>query len=258
MKKGKMFLGLVAALAFVLIAIPAMATTINWSDGIAHGNQGLTLIPNADLTITAKSSLGDLDDPLWIGTPGTVGTVYWGKLGKLDVDMGADLYGLGVQNAKTDMNGNLDPGGSNGISGGGGDANEALIFTFANPPGVNVNNGKLELIGLNYSTDMNGDPTDKADVIDLFLEFTPLQDPSDYHYAAISFSTPTYLLDLSTLGLTGDFGSFSVAAINGHFGVGSIEYTNNTVTDVPEPATMLLLGIGLVSLRVMRRRSARK
>ncbi len=57
------------------------------------------------------------------------------------------------------------------ISGGGGDANEALIFTFANPPGVNVNNVKLELIGLNYSTDMNGDPTDKADVIDLFLEF---------------------------------------------------------------------------------------
>ncbi len=65
MKKGKMFLGLVAALAFVLIAIPAMATTINWSDGIAHGNQGLTLIPNGDSTITAKSSLGDLDDPLW-------------------------------------------------------------------------------------------------------------------------------------------------------------------------------------------------
>lgn len=250
--------GMGAVLLIFLFAVPVGAATIDWSSPASNGNLGLVYVVNEDLTITAKSGLADGDDPLFVSDK--AGTVYLGNdLGGLDVGGMTANAGLGVQNAAVDsMTGLLNPGGSKGISGDGGDAREALIFTFTNPAGVDINSVSVNLVGLNYAIDpMTGQPTNNSDVIDLFLEFTPIENPSDQHRVAISFTTPTYLLDFSTLGLTGDFGSFALEATSGHFGVNQLTYEPNTPSEpIPEPATLLLLGSGLLPL--LRRRLKRK
>jgi hypothetical protein len=223
------------SLCFCLCSVPVWAASLNFSDGVNHGNLGSSLAPNADLTITAKSKLLLTDDPLFVTDK--AGTVYWGDLGNLGTGE-RHVFGLGVQNAAK--------AGSKGISGGGPDANEALVFTF-NSPGLIAQSVKLTLVGLN-------DSGKSADATNLFLEFSPVLSPSDKVYTAISFDTPTYVLDFSTLaGIAGNtFGSFAVVCTDGHFGVGGIEYSS-----VPVPPSLLLLGSGLVSLGLLRIRRKR-
>jgi hypothetical protein len=224
-------------LCLCLCSMPVWANSVNWSDGIVHGNMGASLV-YADFTVTAKTGLLLTDDPLFIANK--AGTIYWGDLGSLNSTV-AHVYGLGVQNAT--------PGGSKGISGGGGDANEALVFAF-NSPGVDASSVKLTLVGLN-------DTGRDADGINLFLEFTPVDNPSDKVFTTISFTTPTYTVDFSTLaGVMGNtFGSFAVECTDGHFGVGKIEYCTSTV---PVPPTAILLGSGLLGLgfRAWRRKKS--
>ena len=236
MKKN--LVGLIAVLFLIVGAAPAMATSIDWTTG---GTGNVATLTSGILTISAKTGLGAGVDPLFAGTAGTAGTVYWGNLGTLD--SGKDnWYGLGVQNA--------DGMGSNGISGGGKGGDEALIFAFANPAGVSASSVKLKLVGLNT--------TGANDVVSLYLEFAPVDSPSDFSFKSDTFinfaASDTYLLDFSTLvGITNQtFGSFAVRATGGNFGVGSIGYT------VSEPATMLLLGCGLVGLGGLARRRVNK
>jgi hypothetical protein len=243
MKKGRLFLCLATALVLTLSAIPAMATSYNFQTGYTNFNYS-TLIMDSVLSITAKSSLGDYpaNDPLFV--TGYEGKVFWGELGAMDVaGMNVTFFGLGVHNSTG--------GGSAGISGEGGDADEALIFNFANPPGVEAASVKLTLVGLN-TDGMNND------VIALYLEYTPLDNPSDVIIKPVSFTpaSGTYVLEFNTLGVSGTFGQFAIRAAEGHFGVGGIEYTPNT--SVPEPATLALFGVGLLGLGYLSRRRASK
>jgi hypothetical protein len=160
--------------------------------------------------------------------------------------------GLGVQTAPgVDKNGNpTPPSGSKGISGDGGDADEALVFTFSNPPGVDSGSVMLTLIGLN-DTGMNND------VVSLYFEFTPIESPSDTIITPYQFSASQGMATVNFATLAGvpghTFGSFAVRATEGHFGVGGIAFD-----PVPEPGFYGLLAAGIAGLYLVRRRRFRK
>lgn len=245
-------MSLMVLLSLMIGTGAAWATTISidWT-GDGPGNLGSEFTPTQDddLKITAKTKLGEDENAL---SGGTAGTVYWGNLGGLDTGMGSSWLGLGVQRSEPDAMNNW---GSEGISGGGGDQDEALIFTFAKE--VDASSVQLTLIGLNFGLDPQGNPSMNNDIISLSLQFwgeNPLDEIS------IDFTQmPTYLLDFSTLGLgDGTFGSFAIRANNGHFGVGGISYTYTEVQPVPEPATISLLGIGLLGLGYLSRKRTGK
>ena len=243
---------LVAIVLLYSVPVWAETVTLDFTQGLSS-NLGFSYAPDAYLTITAKSGLALGDDPLVVAfVADHVGTVYKGVLGNLGVaGKEVSFSGLGVQNAGgTDRHGKpTAPGGSKGISGDGGDQNEALIFTFADPPGVVASSVKLNLVGLNT--------LGKApDSIGLYLEFIPKESPSDKILTSISFTTPTCLLDFGGLaGVAGHtFGSFAVVATTGHFGVAKIEYAPVPPTLVPLPTSVLLIGSGLVRLAAYSRR----
>jgi len=210
-----------------LLAAPAWAVTYTWSDGIDHGNQGLSLT-SGDLTITAKSGLLVGENPLTVAD--RTGTVYWGNLKTMDAGA-TDFYGLGVQDAGA--------GGSKGISGEGGDQNEALLFTFS--PAYDADSIIVHLVGINVDGKNN-------DVINLYVSF------GSGLYANVSVTAVNGEADLDLSSIPGwttgnTFGTFAIEAIEGHFGVGSL--TGDLV--VPIPPTALLLGSGLLGLVGLRR-----
>ena len=246
-----------------------IGTDIDCSAPNAGGNRGFNLqfdstgsrvTVGGELVITAKTSIpaSPNHDPY---LNGSTGTVFWGNLGGLDATPGnctvsnmdmdtAGWCGLGVQNAAVDMNGNLDPSGSNGISGGGMDEDEALIFTFNKNGGVDADSVLLTLIGL--TSGLTGMDADKNDIIELAFEFIPVEAGADSILTPVSFTGTSYTIDFSALGLPAGakFGSFAVAATQGHFGVGGITYS--TTPEVPEPSTWLLMCLGLAGLAAWR------
>ena len=243
-KYGSTVAMLVAVVLLYSVPVWGVTVTLDFTQG-SSSNLGLSYAPDAYLTITARSGLALADDPLFVADH--VGTVYKGVLGNLGVPGKEVSYsGLGVQDAGgTDRHGNpTAPSGSKGISGDGGNQNEALIFAFANPPGVVAGSVRLNLVGLN--TDGKA-----SDHIGLYLEFIPKESPSDTILTSISFfTTPTCLLDFGVLaGVAGHtFGSFAVVATTGHFGVARIEYAPVTPSPVPLPTSGLLIGSGLMRL----------
>ena len=211
------------------------------------------------LTITAKTKLDPTDDPLFV--TGKAGTIFWGNLGNLDagIDCKNDVracVGLGVQSDfGVDKNGNpTPPSGSKGISGDGGDDDEALVFTFSNPPGVDSGSVMLKLIGLNS---LSTDNMDNNDVVSLYFEFTPIESPSDTIITPYQFSASQGVATVNFATLAGvpghTFGSFAVRATEGHFGVGGIAFD-----PVPEPGFYGLLAAGIAGLYLVRRRRFRK
>jgi len=252
LRSGCRILVLVFLLAY-FGAGSAWATSIDlnfktgWS-GKEGSNVG-TSISDGILTITAKSHLEFNDDPVFVADK--AGTIYWGKLGTMNAS-GGDVYGLGVQN--------LGLGGSKGISGGGGDKYEALVFSFDNPPGVDAGSVRLGLAGLNNDWDQKVEKGE--DWIQLNLEFIPLDNPSDKLIYPFYFGkNSSVIVDFNTLGIPDEiFGSFAVMAKSGHFGVTSLSFTEKPPDPpaVPEPSTMMLLGTGLVGLLMFGRNKLRR
>lgn len=238
--RGVVFTLVGTAIAGLLFVCPGSATLITWTSGAPNANQGTAMV-YPDLTITAKSALLPYPtDPIL--TAGFTGTLYWGNdLGNLDdPDCGKDCAGLGVQNAKG--------GGSNGISGGGGDQDEAIVFSFI--AAVPANSVQALILGVN-APDKDGK---KGDVIDVYIQYAG--SPTTVYYANVS---PTYVpyaapsvLDLSTLpGVTSaNIAALAIVESNNHIAIGQLSYSTSTV---PEPVTLSLVGIGLLMLGGVRR-----
>jgi hypothetical protein len=225
-----------------LCSVPAWATivSINFGTGFTPTpdgkNYGFTLDASNSgnyippfLTITAATHLLTTDDPLnpsIYSDVNKIGTVFWGNMGNLDAPHGP-YYGLGVQNHTA--------GGSKGISGNGGDSDEALIFTFSYPQ--NVDYIKLTLVGLNY--DASHPTDDKNDIIVLKLGLA-----TELTFTLSNLGSDIVTLDFSTLpGASGSLTQFAVECPQGHFGVGGLE--------VPVPPAVLLLGSGLLGLGLL-------
>lgn len=240
-------------LAVLAVASLGLAGPIDFGSGAPNANQGASMTSGA-LTITARTSMNTAGyDPLFGG--GVAGSIYWGNLGVMDdPDCPSGCIGLGVQR--------LSPvGGSLGISGDGGDQDEALVFTFAG--GIEADTLKMTLVGLNL-LDEKG-KAGKEDILDLYLEWYPsngvASDLTVLPYNISSIVNAPSVLDFATiLGTTGKtLSSVAVTAQQGHFGVGGIEWGGGgpPTEVVPEPATASLLGGGLILFAwALRRRKA--
>lgn len=248
MRKLLIIAGFVASLP--LCASPIL---IDWTTGAPNANQGLSMTSGA-LTITARTGMTGSYDPLFGG--GSPGTIYWGDLGKLDDDTDCGgknspaCIGLGVQTADVDKSGNLKPAGSKGISGDGGDADEALVFSWAG--GIPADQLHILLVGLN-GPDSKGK---NGDVVWLFLEWYPSNGSGSdltvlpYDISGI-LNAPSWLDVGSIAGTSGKtLASIAVTSREGHFGVGAIQWNEQVI---PEPATILLSGLGLSLLALYRR-----
>jgi len=210
--------------------------------GQGGGNKGLSYIPlNASgiptsVTITARSSVDNLN-PFLANASGELGTVY------IDKDKG-----MGVQTNEF--------GGSKGISGGGGDKDEELIFTYNRAMALDSITLKLNDIDFGHGLDDKDDPV-------LFISAAG----SD----AFSTITEEDIFSVSAFTSTGknsgtiDFGAFSsllgfsevdefrIRETSDHIYVNGISEPA-PVSTVPVPGAFLLSSLGLALVTRYRRR----
>lgn len=133
-------------------------------------------------------------------------------------------------------------GGSIGISGNGAHRDEVLIFGFSSP--VVTSSVTLVLTQFGPSSQMNSMHGDLAEVYITEDQVLPFLVP-------IAGEDGTFLLPLTGL-LPEDIDWLAIRAVNGHFLVSGIQ-----LTAIPEPSTLVLVGIGLLGLRHFGRDRAR-
>ncbi|MBL7106332.1 MAG: PEP-CTERM sorting domain-containing protein [Phycisphaerae bacterium] len=217
MIQKKCFKVLVIFCAITVMAVPSLATVVELTEhglGLAKGNYGTSFVIDDFIEVGALTSIsgsfGDAD----------TGTVY------LDRDKG-----LGVQT--------LNLSGSKGISGGGGDQDEALVFNFTNVQASSLS------VGLNSFKVSKDDP-----FITLILSggasYTFSESSQGWDSAITSTGRDKANLDVGLLlqgaGVGADrvVDKMYVMEVSEHLYVNSIGYN----TAIPEPASLLMLGIG--------------
>lgn len=246
-------LGTAASAAPILLNFSATSPSGIWNGVSSNRGTSLTFAEAAGLTLTARSTFPAADDPLFsdLGNPAKVGTLYWGDLGNLDdpTDCGASgkpaCIGIGVQDSGA--------GGSKGISGGGGDAEEAAVFTWADAYAPLASSVKIGIIG--YANNLTGKDADKNDILALYLEFLP-STGSNSDFVNVNYVLPSSgpsVIDLSTIAAASGktLKAVGIMSTQGHFGIGSLSYEA-----IPEPSTLLIAGAGLIALGLLRRRKA--
>jgi len=254
MLKKTTIIALLAILTLGASAVHAEMILLD-KDTQGQGNKGASFRPwtdathtdAADFVMTARTGIDD-DAPLVADAPGLTGTVYIDKDGK-----GGKLHGAGVQT--------LDGGGSKGISGGGGDKDEEIIFTYDNAvyvSGVSIMLGDIEFG--DAGEEDKDDPvifiqtagSSTFDVMvseaDILAAFTYVGDRKK-KVGMVNFNNFS-----STLGLEQDAAmtAFKVRETNGHLYVTGA--SSGSDSQIPEPATMCILACGGIAILQRRRR----
>ncbi len=209
------------------------------------GNKGLSYIPvdafgmPASVTITARSSVDNLH-PFLANASGQPGTVY------IEKNKGAGVQSNKPKKGKTD-----EFEGSKGISGGGGDKDEELIFTYNTA--MALDSITLKLSDIDFKKD---DPV-------LFISAAGSQ--------AFSTITEKDIFSVSAFTSTGkksgsiDFGAFSsllgfstvdefkIRETRDHFYVNGLS-EGTPVSTVPVPGAFVLSSLGMVMVARYRKR----
>jgi hypothetical protein len=216
-----MFAGLVLAV-ISFSAASSHATTVLFTEdglGLEQGNYGTLMVINDVVQASAITHIGQDGSFL-------TGTVY----------LDGKEKGLGVQT--------LAACGSKGISGRGDDQDEAIVLDFA--PNVVATS---ILVGMNeYQKNMD-DP-----IITLKLstgdELVFTENHQNFSDAVTTLGKNKVVVDVGLLlgqGFSGLASSLSVTETASHLYVNSVGY------EIPEPATVLLLGLGSIVLKRKRR-----
>lgn len=225
----------VALLACASVANAGSINVLLDEEHQVKGNKGAEFRPVdlmgdlAGFLMTARSSI-DENSPFDPNASGLVGTVY------------IDKDGAGTQTAG--------PGGSKGISGGGGHKDEELVFTF--DVLALTSSIKLGLIMFKPGHGLG----DKDDPV-LFLNFSGVDetvtlDETEFLSAYMSTGRDTGIIDFGQLGFGSDslIESFAVRETGSHIEVNSMAYSL-----VPLPAPLMLGLAGLAGLGLVRRRA---
>lgn len=232
-----------AILSQASVASAALTSFTEQAQG--DGNKGFSWIPldsegnPSAFTMTARSSV-DSSQPFSANAAGDPGTVYIKRGSK----------GAGVQDSGY--------GGSSGISGGGGDKDEELIFTYESPVSLDsilLELNDIEFVGGRRNNDEKDNPV-------LFISHTGsgLFDTvtEDDIVSAFTFTgDKTGILDFgelsSLLGYT-EIDAFKIRETNGHIYVNSLSQASASPVPVPTPSAFLLGGLGTVLASWIHRR----
>ncbi len=247
------FAAAIVGVVALLAASPASATTIDFS-------------AEADTTnpvTTAPVTIGYVTLSAFTNFPSGGFDLTGGKAGVVFFDNGK---GVGVKDSKNDK-GNLKGAGSKEISGGGGDAFEALKFTFSSA--VDPSTLSFTLNKYKCKKD-NGSCTYKEDELALIVDYTSGSSDTfdETTVEALAgfpitkdFDMPVIDFSLLTLSDPSDITMVTIKALDGHFyvkdvtfGLGNAGGGGGNGTPVSEPGTLALFGLGLAGIGYIRRR----